>query len=494
MDISAFFAILRRRALIIGVAVVVGAAVAYVVAQQREERYTTTSKLLLRQLASVQLEEFSPPLPETATDREALVLSGGALGRAQRNLARRYGQDKAKELLGGVESSAGTDSDVIDIEATAPGPAEAAATANAVASANVQVRRDDTLNKIRRARRQVERQRGRAGSLDVAGRQAALGQIENRLQQLNQSEAVADGAADVVQRASAPSSPSSPRPNRDALVGAFAGLFVGLGLALVREQVDRRVKHSKELGDVFGLPVLTTLPQSRALRERNGKPLTSLPPAEAEAFQMLRANLHYLNTDKELRSVVVTSASVGDGKTTVALNLAKADAAVGRRVLLVEADIRRPSLAPTLGLQVSTGLASFLSDRSLPLTEVTHRVPVSQRTNGRDVPLTMDVVVAGTIPSNPSELIDSERMRELIREAEGHYDLVVIDTAPAGLVADAIPLMSEASAVVIVGRVGRVTSSEAHSLREQLERIDAPAFGLVANFSSGPEEKVYGYY
>ncbi len=124
--------------------------------------------------------------------------------------------------------------------------------------------------------------------------------------------------------------------------------------------------------------------------------------------------------------------------------------------------------------------------------EVTHRVPVSGGGNGTGSPNTLDVVVAGRVPQNPSELIDSDRMRELIREAEANYDLVVIDTAPATMVADAIPLMSEATAVVVVGRMGKITSADAGLMREQLERIGAPAFGLVANFARGPGG--YGYY
>jgi Mrp family chromosome partitioning ATPase len=143
---------------------------------------------------------------------------------------------------------------------------------------------------------------------------------------------------------------------------------------------------------------------------------------------------------------------------------------------------------------VSHGLANFLGDRAVSLQDVVHRVPVVQRTNGRGSSLTMDVVVVGHVPDNPSELIDSERMRELIREAEEDYDLVVFDTPPAGMVADAIPLMSEATAVVVVSRVGKITSGEANNLREQLERIDAPAFGLVANFVRGSGDKGYGYY
>ena len=207
---------------------------------------------------------------------------------------------------------------------------------------------------------------------------------------------------------------------------------------------------------------------------------------------MLRANLRFLNTDKELRSVVVTSAASGDGKTTVALNLAMADASVGRNVLLIEADMRRPSIAKRLGLAGAGGLATYLARPEAKLADVIQRVPVTQGANG-SARLAMDVVVSGAIPGNPSELINSERMRRLIGEAERKYDLVVIDTSPVGIVADAIPLMSEASAVIVVSRVGRITSVEANALRDQLERIDAPAFGLVANFA-GARDKGYGYY
>ncbi len=234
------------------------------------------------------------------------------------------------------------------------------------------------------------------------------------------------------------------------------------------------------------------MPTSRALANKRGEGVESLPPAEREAFQMLRANLRFLNTERELHSVVVTSAASGDGKTTVALNLAMADASVGRKVLLIEADMRRPSIAAVLGLQGAGGLATYLAQPGTPLSDVIHRVPVTSGVNGSSA-LAMDVVVSGAIPANPSELINSERMLRLIGETERTYDLVVIDTSPVGIVADAIPLMSEASAVIVVSRVGRITSVEANALRDQLERIDAPAFGLVANFA-GAKDKSYGYY
>ncbi len=496
MDISAFFGVLRRRLLIIAVAVVVASGAAYFASKGQDPVYEATSQLLLKGATSGGTEStFAAQLPTTASDREAQVTRGEVLESTQRTLAKRIGKARAAEAMGGISAFSGEDSDAVQITSEASSPDVTALAANTLAQANIDFRKAQTLRRIKRAQDAVEADLARQGT-PTAGNAAAISSLQTDLSDLRGAAATAEGDAEIVDRATAPSSPSSPKPKRNALIGAFGGLLLGLALALVREQLDRRVRNSKGLEDAFGgLPVLASVPKSRSLGGQNGKALEQLPARDAEAFQLLRANLRYLNTDRELRSVVVTSTGVGDGKSTVALNLAKAEAIVGRRVLLIEADIRRPKLGGLLGLHDTEGLASFLSDKSKPLMEVTTRVPVASAGNGTgSSPNTLDVVVAGTIPPNPSELIDSDRMRELIREAEENYDLVVIDTAPATMVADAIPLMSEATAVVIVGRVGRITSTDANALREQLERIDAPAFGLVANFTAVAGKSGYGYY
>jgi polysaccharide biosynthesis transport protein len=496
MDISAFFGVLRRGALIIIGVAVVAAAAGYFISNRQEAEYSATTALLLQGKAPGEAgAEFSAPNPEEASDRESLVLSGDVLARAQRSLGRRLkDRSAAKGLLGGVSASSLPDSSIVELTATAPIAERAALAANTVARANIASRREASLRKIRRAERSAQRELSKLGDATTENA-TARSTLTQELVTLRRSAETNDGDARVVKEAGVPGSPSSPKPRQTALIAGFGGLLLGLALALVREQVDRRMRDPKQLEEIFGLPVLASVPRSRALAGSDGKALAELPGREAEAFQILRVNLRYLNTERELRSVVVTSASVGDGKSTVALNLAKAEATVGKKVLLIEADLRRPRLADQLGIGATEGLATFLADRSKPLAEVAHRVPVVHRKNGAGGgALTMDVVVAGRVPENPSELIDSDRMRQLITEAERDYDLVVIDTAPASLVADAIPLMSEATAVVIVSRVGKIRSDEAGSLREQLERIDAPSFGLVANFSAGPGKYEYGYY
>lgn len=492
-DISALFGVLRRRGWIIALCVVVAAAAGYGYAKQQDPIYEASANLLLRDPSPGPSAAFGTPTPNTAPDREALVLSGPVKDRSVKVLARKLGgPGPAAAAVADATAFSAAESKVVKITATGSSSPTSALVANTLAEQNIAYRKATSLARINRARRVAQkalRELGPAGTNPQTN--ASINQLRNSLQSLGQAAGVQEGDAQILQRASPPASPAAPKPKRSAIIGGFAGLLLGFALALVREQLDRRLRRAQDLGDTFALPILANVPTSRAIAKAS-ESIDSLPPAEREAFQMLRANLRFLNVDKELRSVVVTSAASGDGKTTVALNLARADASVGRNVLLIEADMRRPSIATHLGVEGTKGLATYLARPDAQLADVIYRVDVTRGSNG-NAPLAMDVIVSGSIPSNPSELINSERMRALIAEAERDYDLVVIDTSPVGIVADAIPLMSEASAVIVVSRVGRITSVEAKALRDQLERIDAPAFGLVANFA-GARDKGYGYY
>ena len=495
-DISTFVGVLRRRTWIVALCVVAAASAAYAYANQQDPSYEASANLLLRDpAAGPGGAVFGTVTPNTGPDRESLVLSENIKARAAKVLTPKLGgASAARAAVARTTALSAAESDVVKITGKAPTGSTAALVANTIAAQNIAYRKARNLAKIRRAQQAARRALSDLGPGGTNAQQLnAINQTRAGLQALNQAASVQDGDAEILQRASAPSAPASPNPQRSAVIGAFAGLLLGFALALVREQLDRRLRGARDLGDTFDLPILASVPTSRSFSNLGaGKGVDALPAAEREAFQMLRANLRFLNTDRELRSVVVTSAASGDGKTTVALNLAMADASVGRNVLLIESDMRRPSIAGVLGLEGARGLAGYLATPDAQIADVTHRVRVTQGANGSK-PLEMDVIVAGAIPANPSELINSARMLQLIGEAERSYDLVVIDTSPVGIVADAIPLMSEASAVIVVSRVGRITSVEANALRDQLERIDAPAFGLVANFAGAPE-KSYGYY
>jgi capsular exopolysaccharide synthesis family protein len=281
-----------------------------------------------------------------------------------------------------------------------------------------------------------------------------------------------------------------------AILGGVLGLLLGLGLAFLLDRLDRRIREPKDLEAVYGLPLLGVIPESSALSRSargGGNARAELPPGEAEAFQLIRAHLRYFNVDRQLRTLLVASSAPVDGKTTIARHLASAAARMGSRVLLVEADLRRPTLARQLDALSGPGLADVLIG-AVMLGEATQTVevqaPLREGAEGR----TLDVLVAGaSLPPNPGELIESHAMETLLERAQASYDLVVIDTPPLTAVSDAFPLLRKVDGVVIVGRVGRNRRAVAERLHETLTGAGAPLLGVIANGFKAGRFDAYGY-
>jgi succinoglycan biosynthesis transport protein ExoP len=205
-------------------------------------------------------------------------------------------------------------------------------------------------------------------------------------------------------------------------------------------------------------------------------------------FSLIRAHLRFFNVDRELRTVLIASPAPGDGKTTIAVHLAAAAARSGSRVLLLELDLRQPSLAEQLGIQPGAGLADVLTGAA-SMREATQSVDL-QAAPGEGTPShTLDVLAAGAmLPPNPGELLESHAMDGVLERAKSAYDLVVIDTPPLTAVSDAFPLLTKVDGVVIVGWVGRSRRDAAEQLHQVLADSGAPLLGVIANGSksSGP--------
>src|SRR5919108_419478 len=210
----------------------------------------------------------------------------------------------------------------------------------------------------------------------------------------------------------------------------------------------------------YGLPVLGTITESRALGAASkGANGTLIPGPEWEAFRKLRAKLRYFSVDREMRSVLVTSARAAEGKTTVASNLALAAAIGGQaRVLLVEADLRKPSLARRYDLATVPGLSELLT-HDIFVQEAIQSLSLPSWTEGDAA---LDVIAAGEVPPNPSELLESHRMSELLDELKSMYDLMIVDTPPVAVVADAMPIMQKVDGVIVVSWIGASTRDGAH--------------------------------
>jgi non-specific protein-tyrosine kinase len=206
-----------------------------------------------------------------------------------------------------------------------------------------------------------------------------------------------------------------------------------------------------------------------------------LPPGDAEAFHLIRAHLRYFNVDRDVRTLLIASAAPGDGKTTIACHLAAAAARMGSRVLLFEADLRRPTIAKQLDIQPGPGLVDVLIG-SVSLKEAIQSIELEPRSNEGSRGSALDALVAGAaLPPNPGALVESHAMEGLLQQAKLAYDLIVIDTSPLAAISDAFPLLRKVDGVVVVGRVGRNRRDIAQRLHETLTGIGAPLLGVVAN-------------
>jgi receptor protein-tyrosine kinase len=273
----------------------------------------------------------------------------------------------------------------------------------------------------------------------------------------------------------------------DTALGLGLGLLIGLALVVLLEKLDRRVRETDELERLWDRPVLSMIPADSDLG-RDG----IAPPAGpiSEAFAMLRGRLRYFNVDRDLRVIMVTSALPGEGKSTTAWNLAVAAARSGTRVLLIDADLRRPTIASRLRLGRTTGLADVLVGID-SFVDTVHSVPIPQRPT--ESPIVVDVLAAGSPPPNPVEIIESEAMERLLHEARSRYDLVLLDTPPVGIVSDALGLVPRADGLLVVTRLNHITRDAARRFRQELESLDAPLIGVVANAVPRQGDGYYGY-
>lgn len=283
----------------------------------------------------------------------------------------------------------------------------------------------------------------------------------------------------VVRRASVPTSPVSPRSKLDGALGLLLGLALGIGLAVVRETLDTTVKDPAVLQRELGLATLGTI-----AFDVNAVRLPLLihddeHSLRAEAFRQLRTNLQFVDIDKSPRSLVVTSALSNEGKTTTATNLAITLASSGLRVLLVEADLRRPRMHDYLGIEDAVGLTSVLIGRASMSEAVQEWGGVG----------TLHVLPSGPIPPNPSELLGSQGMASLLAGLSMTYDMVIIDAPPLLPVTDAAVLATLADGVVLIAAHGVTRREQLGRALESLRAVDATVYGVVLTMAPmrGPD-------
>lgn len=281
----------------------------------------------------------------------------------------------------------------------------------------------------------------------------------------------------------------SPRPARNIGIAVILGLILGIVAAFLREHFDRGLRDREDVERAFALPVIGQVPFSSVGKERRTLAWDGRGDT-AEAFRGLRTNLQYLAVRRPLRSVLVTSASPEQGKTTVAANLAIAIAGSGASTVVVDADLRRPRLETTFGVTTSgPGLTTVLVGAT-DLDDVIRELDLPH--GGSREPGRLALVPSGPLPPNPSELLASSQMAAVLDRLAATFEYVIVDSPPVLLVADALELARNVDGVALVVRRGKATTEEASELRARIDRLGIHLVGAVLTDVEAPRS--YGSY
>ncbi|MEL7034357.1 MAG: polysaccharide biosynthesis tyrosine autokinase [Cyanobacteria bacterium J06592_8] len=301
--------------------------------------------------------------------------------------------------------------------------------------------------------------------------------------------------------------PSSTSVKTNFVLGSVLGMLLGVGAALAIDKFSNILYTPKEIKDIAKLPLLGIIPLDKTLKHRNSmadlsnvflqtvpnelsleasNPSQPLVPIFYEAFRSLYTNIRLLSPDAPIRSVVISSAMLGEGKSTVAIYLAQAAAEQGRRVLLVDTDLRQPNLHSFLGLANMQGLTDVISSD----LDFNHVIQQSPQENN------LFVLTAGSTPPDPIRVLASQKMLDLMGQLRSAFDLIVYDTPPLTGLADAFLLASETNGLVLVTSLGQVKRSALENTLDQLRdrsNFSTPVLGLVANRSKDLSLQTYSY-
>ena len=510
MDLAKFLRILRRWKWLILAFAILGTVSGFGASQLMAPSYEASATIVVGQSLSstnpdYQQLQVAQRLASTyaaiATKRPILEKVIAAL-----NLTGVQPEDLQKV----VSVDALTDVNLIVISASDRSANQAAAIANELAnqliaaSPGIQGQQQDLQNRLQQdlaaTQQQIDQLQAQVDALvnvptRTTDQQAQLDALQASLATARQTYAslaaqlssASSNQLSLIEPAVAPDRPSSPSVPIDTLLGAFFGLFLGLGLSAALDYLDDTVTNGEEAEEVTKastLGVVNRFPGSRREPLYSVVSLVFPHSPAAEAFRALRTNLEYVSVDETVDSILVTSSVPGEGKSTVAANLAVVLAQGGRKTLLVDADLRNPSIHDMFRFPNNVGLTTVLRNNSrasapLHVTEV----------------VGLSVLLSGPVPPNPSELLGSERMRTVLSSLRESFDVIVLDSPPLTAVTDAAILSRLASGTLLVVRARKTRRGTIKLGRDALDRVSAHLLGAVVN-DVGKEAApaYYGYY
>lgn len=500
-SIREFLLILRRGRWLVLASVVLLGGLALALSLRADPMYRAEASLACRPpTQSVELIGLLSPRDQTPEERAAVCAERSGQSSNLEPVKRKLGlPDSLEALDANFDARAEARTNLVVLTVEDGDPVRAAAIANELARSisraerrSAQRRFDDLIDTARAEYRRTLRDetdnysrfRRRALEEQLAKVEAARGFTR---------------PIEISERATVPGTPVSPKKVRNAVLGAAAGLLLGIMAAFLRHGLDRRLRGAREIEREAGLPMLGSVRQSALGRANFGDPGgRGEDEQELEAFRILHTNLLYMNVDDPPRRILVTSALPEEGKSTVAASLAVVAGLAGQRVLLVETDLRRPVLAEWLKLDPSPGLVEYLSGSATP-PEVIRAVALAPATgNGgadsEQEPRMFSAVVAGNPPPRPAELLNSRRFADFAAVLARSYDLVIFDSPPLLPVTDALDMVPHSDAVLLCVRAGQTTRDQLQAATDALRRLPERPTGYVITGATEETEGHYGYH
>jgi len=489
----------RRKWLVLLVAIIVPLA-AVVVSFLQTPVYEGSAKVLLqRQNLASRLTGI--PEPNASVEEETVVNTQAQVARVPaiaRGVLRQLGLrgTSPQEFLQSSSVSTSPDAEILTFNVRDERRRIAARAATAYAQQYSRYRREQDTASIVSARRVIER---RVAEIEESGEDSGrlYDSLLNREQQLQTIATLQTSNTKVIEAAGT-ADQVSPQPVRNGVLGVLVGAVMGLGLAFLLEALDTRVRTARELETKLHMPLLARVPPPPK-RGDGEDALAMLAEAEgpqAEAFRMLRTNVEFTLLDRDAASIMVTSGLEEEGKSTTVANLAVAFAQAGKRVVLVDLDLRRPRLERIFGLERGSGVAQVVLGQA-EIADALTRISIQPGGEGSGLQSreaaegSLEVLTCGSLPPSPGEFVASHRLPEMLKELCDRSDLVLVDSPPLLHVGDAMTLSADVDALVVVANLKKLRHASVDEAARLLKAARAHKLGFV--LAGAGQQKGYGY-
>ncbi len=512
MELRSYWELLRKWLWLIALTTVLAAMVAFLVSSHQTPIYEAKTRLLITEGSSDSTDLFGGNVKVTSTFAQVLA-SRSILEKA----ANRIGLEGVDidALAGYVSVQPVRDTHLIDLRVQLPSPEIAAALANALPQVLAEFYKEQQSARFANSKRLLQEEltqlgdqlgrleaqykslQGESGAEAESNRsllQIQLTQLRSaysstlgQLEEVELAEAKASKTVTVVDRAKPPQRPVRPRVLMNALLAAIVGGMLGLGVAFLIEYLDDSIKTPDDIARITPLSTLGIIAR-RKNGENHGFVTLDEPRSPiAEAYRTIRTSIQFAGVDKSVRTIVITSAGLGEGKSTTAANLAVVMAQAGSKVALIDADLRKPTQHKRWGVPNTVGLtgALLMDDYSENLDYLLTPTSVEN----------LWLLTSGQLPHNPSELLGSHKLRQLTERLLQSYDMLIFDSPPALAVTDPVVLGREMDGVIVVVDSGITREPALVHVLNEMERVQAHIIGIVLNrFSSRSQSGYYYYY